>query len=136
MAEHCKNGKELNAAMKKQADEIYIEGDLKNMVFKVKAVGSAAWGACAGVLSVAIAFIIASIPTATATGNPTVGAASFVSGTVIGAVAAPALGSSLIPIITLGVATGGIKTLTTLRDKYKIVEKTDTYIKLKRKRRK
>lgn len=46
---------------------------------------------------------------------------------------AATLGSAVIPSVTIGVAAGGMGALNTLRDKYKIVEKNNNYIKLKKK---
>ena len=50
------------------------------------------------------------------------------------AVAATALGSAVVPAVLIGVAAGGIGALTTLRKKYKIIEKGEKYLKLKRKK--
>lgn len=133
MAKYCKNEKDLKDAINDKEDEIYIEGDVKNWVIKIKATGSVAWAVCIGCIAIAIAIIIASGPAAAV--KPEAGAAALVSGTVIiGAAAKQILGSALIPVITFGVMTGGIGALTTLREKYKIVEKTDKYIKLERKK--
>ena len=58
---------------------------------------------------------------------------SFVSGMVATTAAATTLGSSTVAAVAIGVAAGGIGTLNTLRDRYKIVEKGKYHIKLQRK---
>jgi len=47
--------------------------------------------------------------------------------------AAATLGAAVVPAVTIGVCAGGVGVLNTLRDKYKIIEKNDKYITLKRK---
>lgn len=132
MADSCKEPKDLAKAMKENQDEIIIEGDLKNHVLKIKAVGSVAWAVCFASLAVAIALIIAS-PAATAAFTPAGGGASLVMGITASTAAAGILGSAVVPAIVIGVTSGSVGALTKLRDKYKIVEKNEKYIKLKRK---
>lgn len=131
----CKTSKELAEAIKNKEDYIVIEGDLKNKVFRIKAVGPVAWGVCAAALVVAITSY-STMPVATAATAPTGGvggAVSAVSGVAATTVAAATLGTATTSAIAIGVAAGGIGALTALRDKYKIVEKDDKQIKLKRK---
>jgi hypothetical protein len=137
---HCSSEKELGKAIKSEVDTIYVEGDLKNKVIKIKATGKVAWGVCAASLAVAIALIV-SVPkqagAAAATGGATamVSSLTFVAGeTVAGTATASILGSAAIPAIMIGVAAGGVGALNTLRDKYKIVETEKHYVKLKRKK--
>ena len=54
-------------------------------------------------------------------------------GLVMAAPAAATLGAAVVPAVTIGVCAGGVGVLNTLRDKYKIIEKNDKYITLKRK---
>jgi hypothetical protein len=133
---HCSSEKELGKAIKSEVDTIYVEGDLKNKVIKIKVTGKVAWGVCAGSLAVAIALIV-SVPkqagAAAATGGAT--AVMSVAGeAVAGTVAASILGSAAVPAIMIGVAAGGVGALNTMRDKYEIVEKGEQYVKLKRKK--
>ena len=54
-------------------------------------------------------------------------------GVTMSAAAATALGSAIVPAVLIGVFAGGIGALNSLRDKYKIIERTETQLKLKRK---
>lgn len=135
MDTYCKTEKELGTAMKNGADSIYIEGDLKNKVIRIKATGKVAWGVCAASLTLAIVSYIAT-PEATVVTAPaggTGGVATAVSGVVATTAASAILGSATIAAITIGVAGGGIGVLNTLRKKYEIVEKGNNYLKLRRK---
>ena len=64
---------------------------------------------------------------------PVGGGAPAGAGLVMVTPAAAMLGAAVVPAVAIGVCAGGVGVLNTLRDKYKIVEKTDTYITLKRK---
>lgn len=135
MSKVCKTPKELADATKNNEYTIIVEGDLKNKVVRIKIIGKTAWGACAIALTTAIACYIAT-PEATVATAPAGGAGgviSFTGGMAATAAAATTLGSAVVPAVAIGVAAGGIGVLNTLRDKYRIVEKTNTYIKLQRK---
>lgn len=132
MSKTCTTAKELADAIKNSEDEIIVEGDLKKGVLRIKATGKVAWGVCAVALTSAIAFYIAT-PGATIAATPVAGGAALVGGTTMSAVAATALGAAIVPAVTIGVCAGGIGALNTLRDKYKVVEKSKTSIKLKKK---
>lgn len=126
---YCKNEKEVGEAIKAGVDTIYVEYDAGKKIVRIKATGKVAWGVCAASLAAAIALYQAS---AVLTVAPPAGAVSFASATVIGATAMGILGPAAIPAVVIGVVAGGIGALNTLRDKYKIVEKNDKYIKLKK----
>lgn len=128
----CRKPKELAEALKNQENEIIIEGDLKNHVIRIKAVGNVSWGVCAASLAAAIALYHAALA-AGVIAAPGASGAAFAAGTVISAAAASSLGTAVVPAILIGAASGSVGALTKLRDKYKITEKTKTYIKLKRK---
>ena len=132
MTSLCTTEKELAGAIKNKADEIIIEGDLRNHVLRIKATGKVAWAVCAVALAAAITFYIA-VPGATVVATPVGGGAFFVGGVTMSAAAATALGSAIVPAVSIGVFAGGIGALNALRDKYKIVEKNKTQLKLKRK---
>lgn len=51
---YCSTAKELSTAASTRADVIYIEGDLKRHVIRIKATGAAAWTICAGAIAVAV----------------------------------------------------------------------------------
>lgn len=135
MDKHCKDSKELAKAIKNGEDSIIVEGDLKNKVIRIKLTGKLAWSVCAVSLGEAIMFYMAT-PEATVASAPAGGVGgviSFTGGMAATTAAAATLGSAVIPAVTIGVAAGGMGALNTLRDKYKIVEKNNNYIKLKKK---
>ena len=119
MSRVCRTAKEFAEAVKNNEEYITIEGDLKNGVLRIKATGKVAWGVCVASLAVAIAAVAVA---------PVGGG-----GLVMVTPAAAMLGAAVVPAVAIGVCAGGVGVLNTLRDKYKIVEKTDTYITLKRK---
>lgn len=131
MEKYCKTEKELAEAIKNNEDTIYIEGNLKDKVVRIKATGKVAWGVCAASLAAAIIFYSVTAPTM-AVNPPFAGVEAF-TGTVAVGAATTVLGTSAISAVVIGVAAGGIGALTTLRDGYKIIEKSDKYVKLKRK---
>lgn len=131
----CTTSKELAEAIKNKEDSIEIEGNLKDKVLRIKATGKVAWGACVCFLGAAILFYLAT-PAATAATTPAGGvggAASLVSGVTATTAATVALGSAAPTAIAIGVAAGGVGALNTLRDRYKVVEKNDKHIVLRRK---
>lgn len=139
MAVHCTDAKGLGKSIKSGENTIIVEGNLAKKVIIIKATGPVAWGVCAAALAVAIAIIISTpeqAEVAAVTGGATAvpsAVFSVVGETAAGAVATATLGTSAVPAIIIGVAAGGVGALTTLRDKYKIVEKTGSYIKLQKK---
>lgn len=131
MEKHCNTEKELAEAIKNNEDTIYIEGNLKDKVIRIKATGKVAWGVCAASLAAAIIFYSVTAPTMAV--NPAAAGVEAFTGTVAVGAATTVLGTSAISAVVIGVAAGGIGALTTLRDGYKIIEKSDKYVKLKRK---
>ena len=103
--------KELGEELKNDPDEIIIEGDLKNKVIKIKATGKVAWAVCAGCFAIAIPLAIVAVGTG---GTSAVVSASF----LVPATAVLGI-STVISVITIGVAGGGLAVLNNLR-KYKI----------------
>ncbi|MDE7354433.1 MAG: hypothetical protein K2O06_15485 [Acetatifactor sp.] len=132
MSRMCKTPKELGEAIKEKEEFIYIEGDLKNQVIRIKATGKVAWGVCAVALGMAITFYVAT-PAATVAATPVGGGMAAVSAFTATTVAATTLGSAAVVAVIIGIAAGGIGALEALRDRYKIVEKDDKHIKLQRK---
>lgn len=136
-----KTAKELGLAIKDKEEYIYVEGDLKNKVIKLKKTGRVAWTLAAGSLTVAIVCYLA-IPTtatvSTAVAGPVGGFAGsaipFTGSAVASTVVATALGMKVTAVaIGIGVACGGIGGVISLRDKYKIESRSDKGIILKRK---
>lgn len=129
------NEKELAEAIKKQEEYIEIFGDFANKVVKIKATGKIAWAICGTALAAAI-YLYVSTPAATVATAPaggTGGVVSFGSATAATAVAATTLGSSVTAAVAIGIAAGGIGAVNSLRNKYKIVDKKDRYVKIQRK---
>lgn len=127
----CTTEKELSSAVKNKEDEIIIEGDLAKKVFLIKATGKAAWAVCAVSLVVAITAIHAA--SAAAIVLPPAGLSSVAASFVMATPAAVILGPAAASAVVLGVCAGGVGVLNTIRDKYRIAEKGEKYLKLKRK---
>ena len=132
MSTYCNTKEELVEAIKNDAEYIVVEGDLKNHIIRIKATGKVAWGVCAVALTIAIGSVIAAKYAAVGAGGAGIATDALV-GTVAISTVAATLGSTAIPAVAIGVAAGGIGALNTLRDKYKIAEKNEKYIKLQRK---
>jgi len=131
MTSVCTTEKEFANAVKNNEDTIIVEGDLVKGIVRIKAIGKVAWGVCAASLAVAITICITTIPTLIAA--PPAVTLQFVASIPAAAVAAATLGTAVVPAVLIGVSAGGIGVLTNLRDKYKIVDKTDKRLTLKRK---
>jgi membrane-associated protease RseP (regulator of RpoE activity) len=128
----CDDNKSFGKSLKQDEMTIIIEGPLVDPIIRIKTVGRVAWGLCAAALAVAITMILA-LPAEQVAGP--VGDAAFVAGeAVAGTAAFSILGTAAVPAIIIGVAAGGVGALSKLRDKYDIVEKTDGYTMLKRKK--
>lgn len=127
---------ELGKAIKEKEDYIYIEGDLKNKVVRIKAVGTTAWIIAGGSIATAIALYLAT-PATTAASAPVggiVGAIPFTGATTAAAAAGAILGLPSVAVaITVGIAAGGYGAITAMRDKYSIESKSDNGIILKKK---
>ena len=116
---------ELKEAYKSKTDEIEVYGDLGNHIYRIKASGKVAWGVC----FVAIVAIVTSAIVLPPGANVEVVAAEAVAATPI---LATTLGASAVPAIIIAITAGGAGILTSLRDEYKIVEKKQNSIVLKR----
>lgn len=126
--------KELGQAIKEEKETIEIEGDLVAKVIKIKATGKVAWGVAAAALGIGV-FAIVHTPHATVATAPVGGvggAISFGSSLVSTGVAGAILGPAAITAFSIAVAAGGMGALNKLRQ-YKIVNKTEGHLTLKRK---
>ncbi|MBQ7568836.1 hypothetical protein IJT17_08535 [bacterium] len=121
MAAAVKTEKELGEAIKRQDDEIIIEGDLKNKVIRIRAAGKVAWAIAIGAISGAVLVSLLSGGTAAPAGI-TVGLAA------VGVLGAPATAAAF----AIAVAAGGVDALDKLRS-YKTVSDTGNRLVLKRK---
>lgn len=130
-----KTSKELGQAIKAEKETIEIEGDLAAKVIRIKATGKVAWGVAAAALGIGV-FAIVHTPHATVATAPAGGvggAISFTGGAVSTGAAGAILGPAAITALTIAVAAGGIGALTTLRNKYKITNKSKGHVVLKKK---
>jgi len=136
-----KTAKELGLAIKNKEDYIYVEGDLKNKVIRIKATGKIAWILAAGSLATAISCYLI-IPATTTVSTTVAGPVGTIVGSAVpftGSAVASTLVASTLGIkaatvaIGIGVACGGVGGVISLRDKYKIESKSNDGIILKRK---
>lgn len=116
-----KTPEELGKALKNNADEILIEGDLKKKVIRIRITGKVAWVVAIGAIAAAVAAIIASGGIAFPLGIP---------------LAAPAISILGVPTVSAAIliarAAGGVGALNKLR-KYKEVERGEDWLVLRRK---
>lgn len=126
----CTTPKDISEAVKNGADYICIEGDIKNGAFRIMAVGDVAWFVCEASLAIAIALIVTGA--AATTVAPPAGASCLTAGFAAPAAATSVLGSATITALSIGVCAGGIGALSTLKNKYRIVERGDDFLKLRR----
>lgn len=140
--ETVKTAKELAFAIKNNEEYIYVEGDLKNKVIRIKTVGKIAWAFTIGSLATAITCFLA-LPMTTTVSTTVAGpvgtivgsAIPFTGSVVASTVVATALGAKVAAVaIGIGVAFGGVGGVVSLRDKYKIERKSEAGIILKRKK--
>jgi len=118
-----KTPKELGRALKKDQDEIIIEGDLKNKVIRIKATGKIAWAIAIAAIAIAVAALLAAPLTAGVSASASLITAPVAAGVLGGPATAAA--------ISIAVAGGGVKVLDQLRN-YKIVEERDNKVILKK----
>jgi len=118
-----KDEKELGKALKEDRDEIIIEGDLKNNVIRIKAIGKVAWAIAIAAIAVAVGSVLA----APLTGGLSTTANFITAPVAVSVLGVPAAGAA----ISIAVAGGGVKILDKLRD-YKIVEKNGNSVILKK----
>ena len=116
-----KTPKELGKALKNNADEILIEGDLKKKVIRIRVTGKVAWLVAIGAIAAAVAAIIPS------------GGLAFAPGAALAAPAVGILGfPTTVATISIAIAAGGVGVLNKLR-KYKVVERGENRLVLRRK---
>lgn len=130
-----KTAEELGMAIKDEEDYIYVEGDLKNKVLRIKATTSVAWVIAGGAIAAAITLFLAT--PATIVGTAPLGGAggviSFTGATTAAATAVTILGLPAVTVaISIGVAAGGYGAITKMRDKYSVETKSDKGIILKK----
>lgn len=130
-----RTSKELGQAIKEEKDTIEIYGDLATKVIRIKATGKVAWGVAAAALGIGV-FLIIHTPQATIATAPvggTGGPISFTGGAVSTGAAGAILGPATITALSVAVTAGGVGALTTLRNKYKIANKSNHHVTLQKK---
>ena len=123
------NEEQLAHAVENKQDTIEISGDLSEKVIKIKATGKVAWAAAFGATAVAIIAVLTTGGSGGTTAPVTIPAAALTAG---GAIAVWGLPTT-IAAISLCVAAESKHALKSLYDDYKIIEKRNNYVKLKRK---
>ncbi len=126
---------ELGQAIKDDAISIEINNPkLSDHVLKIKATGKVSWVVALGALGIAVGLVILKVKASNAEVSTQTGSAISFTGAAAGtAVAAGILGKAAIAATSIAVAAGGVGALTSLRDKYKIVERTENKLVLKHK---
>lgn len=128
-----RTSKELGEALKNNESYIYVEGDLKNKVLKIKVAGRLAWAIAGGSIATAVALYIAT-PAATAATAGVGGAISFTGSAAAASVATTVLGIPATTVaIYIAVAAGGFGAITSLRNNYTIERKDANGMLLKKK---
>lgn len=119
------DAKGLAKAIKDGDNEIIIEGKIGDIVIRIKAIGSVAWGVAIGAIGIAVGALLAT-PGTVGT-SAIVAAPSFaLAGTALGGSSVVAVGA-----ISIAVAAGGVGVLTSLRN-YKVQKLADGKILLKK----
>jgi len=131
-----KDNEGFAAAIKSNVSMICVEGNLAKGIGKMKAVGPVSWAIALAALTAAVALAILAIHAAAVTapvGGVGGAVPSFGALPSFG-IAASVLGFHAATVaIGISVAAGGVGILTTLREKYAIVEKSENRVVLKRK---
>lgn len=127
---------ELGKAIKRNESTIIIEGDLVNKVVRIKLIGPIAWTVAIGALGTAV-YLYSATPATTAASAPVGGAGGVISfGAASGAaaVAATTMGVGATSVaIGVAIAAGGVAAVTALRNKYRIQERSNNRLVLKKK---
>lgn len=131
-----KTSEELGKAIKAKEEYIYIEGDLRKRIIRIKATGKIAWAVAGTSVAAAVGLYLAT-PVATATTAPaagTGGVISFTGSATAATVATTVLGIKATWVaISVAIAAGGFGAISSLRDGYTIERKDANGMMLKRK---
>lgn len=114
MSTTVRDEKELAKALENNEDTIYVEGDLKNNVIRIKATGKIAWAIAIAAITAVVIIIITSM----ATGGASAVASAGIAPVAVGILGAPATMSA----IGIAVAAGGVGVLNKLRS-YDLIQK-------------
>ncbi|MGG4733426.1 hypothetical protein [Leclercia adecarboxylata] len=124
--------KELQAAIKSKEPSIEIEGDLANKTFKIHATGNVAWLVVAGALVITAGAAFVTLGTGGAATPATTPVAGLTAAGATAVLGIGATSSAISIIVASGGVTAGMATLKALRGKYKIVDKSEGRLILKR----
>jgi len=131
-----RTSEELGKAIKAQEEFIYIEGDLKRKIVRLKATGKIAWGIAGASIASAVALYLATpaVTVATAPAAGVGGAISFTGSATAATAAITILGVKATWVaVSVAVAAGGYGAIRSLRDGYSIISKDEKGLMLKRK---
>lgn len=118
------NAAGLAKAVNDAVDEIVIEGTYGDLVIKIKATGSVAWGVAIAAIGIAVGALLAAPGTA--------GTSAIAAAPSFGLVAASLGGGGVaVGAISIAVAAGGVGALTRLRD-YEVQKLADGRVLLKK----
>lgn len=120
---------ELADAISKGADTIEIEGDLAKKTIKIRAVGNVAWAIAFVAIGIAAYSAIATIGSAGTAAPATATISAFAAPAAIGILGA----STTLTAITIAVSAGSVAVLTSIRNKYKEVSRSDNLLILQKK---
>lgn len=124
--------KELQAAIKSEEPSIEIEGDLANKTFKIHATGNVAWLVAAGALVIAAGAAFVTLGTGGTASPATAPVAGITAAGATAVLGVGATGSAISVIVASGGVAAGMATLKALRSKYKITDKSEGRLILKR----
>jgi len=128
-----RTSEELGKAIKAQEEFIYIEGDLKRKIVRLKATGKIAWGIAGASIASAVALYLAT-PAVTVATAPAAGVGGAISFTGSATAAITILGVKATWVaVSVAVAAGGYGAIRSLRDGYSIISKDEKGLMLKRK---
>ena len=129
------NPQELGMVVKNEPDEIVVEGDLANSVFKIKATGKVAWVIAFGAVAVAVIAVL-TLPAGAAAGPAGLIADGVIAGvaTTTAAASIGVLGlSTTIAAIGIGVGARNSNVLKTIRNDYVVLSKSKNRLVLRKK---
>lgn len=129
------NPQELGKVVTKEPDQIIVEGDLANNVYKIKATGKVAWVIAFGAVAVAVIAVL-TLPAGAAAGPAGLIADGVIAGvaTTTAAASIGVLGlSATTAAIGIGVGARSADVLRIIRDKYIVSSKSATRLVLRKK---
>lgn len=124
-----KTEKELANAISNGADFIEIEGDLAKKTIRIRAVGKVAWAIAFSAIGIAVYATITTVGTGGTAAPATAPTSAFAAASAISILGV----STTMTAITIAVSAGGVAVLTSIRNEYKEVSRSDNLLVLKKK---